>query len=86
MHLNRDHSERVNVRFLAGILFTKDFRGGPSRSVDILACISTYGIQVRYDGDADIRNTCMRNIVNNLHKYVHLDGSFLPTTTTSFGA
>ena len=73
MYLNRDHGERVNIRFLGGILFAEDFRSRPSRGVDVLTCISPDGIHVfRHDSDAKIRNARMGDVVNNLHEYVHL--------------
>ena len=72
-YLDCDHGKRVNVRFLAGILFTEDFWSRPSRSVRFLTCRRPYGIQVfRHDRDPEIRNTCMGDVVNNIHKYVHL--------------
>ena len=75
MYLDHDHSKRVNIRFLAGILSVNDFWSRPSRSVNVLACLTPYGIEVlRHGSDSKIRNTCMRDVVNNFHKYVHLVG------------
>ena len=75
IYLNCDHGERVNIRFLAGVLFEKNFWSRPSGSVGFLTCSRSYGIHVfRHDRDAEIRDTCMGDVVNDVHKYVHLVG------------
>src|ERR1700753_1087297 len=53
--LYHDQSERINIRFFAGIFFVQDFRRGPPWSVNILACGRSYRIQVLgYHGNAEI--------------------------------
>jgi hypothetical protein len=75
MHLDRDHRERVNVGFLAGILTRKDLWSGPVGSVADPKRGTPDRIRVFcYDGAAEIRNTCLGDAVNNIHKYIHLAG------------
>ena len=43
--------------------------------MNLLACIWPNGVQVfRDDGNAKVRNTCVGDIVDNIHEYVHLVG------------
>ena len=72
-HLNRNHSERVNIRFLAGILATQDLRRRPQRSVDVLTRSRPYRVQVFCDnGNAEIGNARMGYAVIHVDKDVDL--------------
>ena len=43
--------------------------------MNLLTCIRPYGVQVFCDNsDAKIRNACMGDVADNVHKYVHLVG------------
>ena len=65
IYLDGDHGKRINVRFLAGILFKEDFWSRPSGSVGFLACRRPYRIHVFcHDGDTEIRNACMGDVTS----------------------
>ena len=51
--------------------------------MNLLTCSRPDGLQVfRDDGDAEVGNTCMGDIVDNIHKYVHLVGRKYYSETT----
>ena len=81
-YLDHEHAERVNIRFLGGILFAQDFWRGPSWGVNVLMRSRPYGVQVfGYSGNTKVRNKCVRVALNNFHKYIDLAGCQLGDET-----
>ena len=87
MHLNHDHRERENVRFLAICLTLQDLRCSPSRSVATLTRGTLDRIQVLSGrSEAEISDACISGAIHQdiwLISYQHNSKARLKTSTYS---
>ena len=64
-HLNHDHREGKNVRFLAICPLIQELRRSPSHSVSVLTWGTSDGVQVLSDcSEAEVRDACIAGAVH----------------------